>query len=547
MNIIFEEIFNLSISKFKENWKKMTITGIIYGLVGIALFLIVILGLMILPIGLLFGIASLNSSILTLIAAFVTTVVVIFGLFVIAFFTSTSPYVIAKVSFENREILEVLKSICTKSNLGFYTKKVMIPSLIALFLYLNAVILGFIISGVVGVILFIVLLVLLFIYLFNLEAVFMLSLYKGVDITANSKTLTESFTRGQILKAYLVQVGLYIILGIASSVLNLLPIIGFIFGLILVNAGQAAITQAMMIKLNGQEDQDGFTGITNATPNTSVTLTSSSTTVEINSFGAQIKSLMTNQKEYMWQADPEYWGRTAPVLFPFVGKLKDDKYIAGDKTIAMNQHGFLRDREFKVIAQTANSATFEYTSTLADYELYPCDFTVQITYQLIDRKLETKYNVINNSSYQIPYQIGAHPAFNVESVDDLTVVFPTQTVTQHYFENGLQLSTEEVTIDELQLSYDLINKNIPCYSGFSSNQLVLKNKGEDFIKFDFNSMNYLAIWSPEYKNAKFICIEPWNGICSRKDQSNYLLENKDGMNFLPANSSQSCSYTFEIC
>lgn len=51
--------------------------------------------------------------------------------------------------------------------------------------------------------------------------------------------------------------------------------------------------------------------------------------VEIDSFGAELKSVInkeTNQ-EYMWQGDPAYWGRTSPVLFPFVGRLKNDSYL----------------------------------------------------------------------------------------------------------------------------------------------------------------------------------------------------------------------------
>ena len=43
--------------------------------------------------------------------------------------------------------------------------------------------------------------------------------------------------------------------------------------------------------------------------------------VEIHSFGAELKSLkkLSTGTEYMWKADPTFWGRTSPVLFPFVG------------------------------------------------------------------------------------------------------------------------------------------------------------------------------------------------------------------------------------
>ena len=62
--------------------------------------------------------------------------------------------------------------------------------------------------------------------------------------------------------------------------------------------------------------------------------------VEIDSFGAEVKSVINknNMREYMWYGNPKYWGRTSPVLFPFVGSLKDKKYRWNGKEYAMGQH-----------------------------------------------------------------------------------------------------------------------------------------------------------------------------------------------------------------
>ena len=44
-------------------------------------------------------------------------------------------------------------------------------------------------------------------------------------------------------------------------------------------------------------------------------------TLTVISAGAEMKSLKDNktEQEYLWQADPKFWGRTSPVLFPIVG------------------------------------------------------------------------------------------------------------------------------------------------------------------------------------------------------------------------------------
>ncbi|CBK73856.1 Galactose mutarotase and related enzymes [Butyrivibrio fibrisolvens 16/4] len=76
--------------------------------------------------------------------------------------------------------------------------------------------------------------------------------------------------------------------------------------------------------------------------------------------GAEIRSLIrkSDGKELMWQADPEYWGRTAPVLFPLVGNYYQKKSVYNGKTYEMGQHGFARDMDFKLARQTDDELVF---------------------------------------------------------------------------------------------------------------------------------------------------------------------------------------------
>ena len=74
------------------------------------------------------------------------------------------------------------------------------------------------------------------------------------------------------------------------------------------------------------------------------TLENENLKVEIDSFGAEIKSVKrkSDNFEYMWCGDKKYWGRTSPVLFPFVGAPKNKEYRYDGKTYTMGQHGFKR-------------------------------------------------------------------------------------------------------------------------------------------------------------------------------------------------------------
>ena len=86
--------------------------------------------------------------------------------------------------------------------------------------------------------------------------------------------------------------------------------------------------------------------------------------VTINSFGAELASIWgkATDTEYLWNADAKFWKRTAPVLFPFVGSLKNKEYHYEGKTYSMGQHGFARDMEFAVDVQTATEAWFSLRS-----------------------------------------------------------------------------------------------------------------------------------------------------------------------------------------
>ena len=79
---------------------------------------------------------------------------------------------------------------------------------------------------------------------------------------------------------------------------------------------------------------------------------------EFDSSGAELRSVIKNGKEYMWCGDSKFWGRTSPVLFPFVGSVRNGVYRVGGIEYAMGQHGFARDMEFQLAGQTENSISF---------------------------------------------------------------------------------------------------------------------------------------------------------------------------------------------
>ena len=96
------------------------------------------------------------------------------------------------------------------------------------------------------------------------------------------------------------------------------------------------------------------------------------TRVVINEEGGEVSSFILKEEnlEYIWNGDPEFWGRQAPVLSPFVGRLKDDTYSYQWKSYPMSQHGFARDKVFILEEITESTAVFLLTSDAAPLKVY---------------------------------------------------------------------------------------------------------------------------------------------------------------------------------
>lgn len=277
--------------------------------------------------------------------------------------------------------------------------------------------------------------------------------------------------------------------------------------------------------------------------------------VEVNSFGAELKSLKTQNDglEYLWNGDEKYWNRKAPVLFPIVGKLKEDFYIFENIKYEMKQHGFARDYEFKVVEQGMDYVILLLESDETTMKLYPFSFDFYISYKLDDNKLITYYKVINKSKDKMYFSLGAHPAFNWPLLDgnksDYFLEFDfEENLLSYKLENGticdkrvdIKLEEKKIKLDEkLFLNDALIFEDLDIKTIIYKNSINNKS-----IKLDFEKFKYLGIWSKP-TGSPFICLEPWCGIADFSD-TNQKLEDKIGINKLEKNEIFEVDFTIEL-
>ncbi len=249
-------------------------------------------------------------------------------------------------------------------------------------------------------------------------------------------------------------------------------------------------------------------------------------TIQIDSMGAELRSLkdVVSGKEYMWNADPAYWKRTSPVLFPLVGGLQDGIYRLDGRTYPMGQHGFARDMEFQLKSQTAHEIWFVLESDEETLVKYPYPFVLELGYELTDRTVVVKWRVKNPSKDRMYFAIGGHPAFLCPIEDgtkqtDYKIRFDAN-------EQVLSSSLEKGLIIDKKMTYRLQDGMLPVTEHlFDGDALVIeenqahsvalvKPDGKDYLTVTFDAPLF-GIWSPPGKQAPFICIEPWYGRCDR--------------------------------
>lgn len=273
--------------------------------------------------------------------------------------------------------------------------------------------------------------------------------------------------------------------------------------------------------------------------------------------GAELTSLICNDIEYIWDADPKHWNRHTPVLFPFVGAEKDNSYLYKGIEYKIGQHGFARDQSFSVINYNSSEIIFELTESNESKKIYPFNFILQIKYTLNHKNLTTEYIVKNPSSTEIMYfSIGAHPAFkcpfNPEHTrEEYNIVFDTESSPKsQLLKNGLRTNDYFTVFNTqkgvLNLPKNIFDKDALVFNPnpFSKATFVHKESNKEFMSVIFKGFPYLGIWSKS-KDSPFICIEPWHGIADHVNHNKELTK-KEGIIKLETCKTFSCEYVISI-
>lgn len=281
--------------------------------------------------------------------------------------------------------------------------------------------------------------------------------------------------------------------------------------------------------------------------------------------GAELCSFEKDGTEFIWQAGPA-WPRHAPLLFPIVGRLKNDELRHRGKVYRMTQHGFARDLAFDWLERSATHCVLSLADSSATRAIYPFSFRLIVSYRLDGAGLDVGFNLLNTGMETLPASLGGHPAFNwplqagvTKQSYALTFADP-ETSPVRRLDGGLLRTAPEpspVRGRELPLSeslfvddaiiFDRINSNSVRYAAGQGASAGRSLNGSSlngpWLKLSWRGFCELGVWSKP-SGAPFLCIEPWRGYASPAGFDGEFSD-KPGLMHIAAGAEEQLSYRIE--
>lgn len=250
--------------------------------------------------------------------------------------------------------------------------------------------------------------------------------------------------------------------------------------------------------------------------------------------GAELQNITANGREYLWQGDPKFWGRRAPILFPIVGKLADDNLRVNGHEYTMKQHGFARDTEF--VEQDG-----KYVLTENGRDDYPYAYELAVKYLVDGNTLTCNWQVTNCGDETMHFQIGAHPAFLLPDFDANDVLHgfirfydkqgkAISPLVHHYLDGGLRCAYD--TPMALNNCEGLLalkdntfeNDALLIEGGQVASAALLDKYGHEVLCVSCPQADAFGIWAPNKPGCPFVCIEPWCGIADNAEFKGDIFE-----------------------
>lgn len=247
--------------------------------------------------------------------------------------------------------------------------------------------------------------------------------------------------------------------------------------------------------------------------------------------GAELKRLFAKKwnRELLWSGDAKIWNRSAPILFPIVGKLKQNEFVYEGKTYTLPQHGFARDSEFECRGFDSDRIEFLLSSNKQTKSQYPFSFDLLVEYLLSEEQIQLRHTIENKGTSEMLFSIGGHPGLSLLLGENYEIRF--EKVEKNFYRPKAGLvdwgAPKSFNSQILKIENNLFQNDAFIFKKPKSKYIELVgNLTGEIIRVSSHQVPYWGIWSKD--EQKFVCIEPWCGVADLENH-NKNLKTKEGM------------------
>ena len=228
-------------------------------------------------------------------------------------------------------------------------------------------------------------------------------------------------------------------------------------------------------------------------------------------------------------------GSGIPILFPFPGRIlhgefdyKGTVYQLTDGDGMGNAiHGFVIDRPWRVIEQTASRVLAEFQLSLDAKELsdrWPADFLIRVDYEISGTKLISRFDCSNPDSRELPCGLGTHPYFTLpligNSAGDCQIKLP---VSSQWELKDLIATGERIALPEAEqfqqgmkfsdTSFDNVFSGLSFDEDEQCRAYIIDQSEERSCQMvmSFNDVfRECVVYNPPHRES--ICVEPYTCV-----------------------------------
>ena len=227
--------------------------------------------------------------------------------------------------------------------------------------------------------------------------------------------------------------------------------------------------------------------------------------------------------DYLYTGNTGYWRGRAPHLFPFIGRLFEERYLYKGVSYPLSIHGFLKDTEMELEEHLDDRLVLSLTANEKTLEIYPFIFTLKIIYRLSENTVHVTFEVKNEDDKKMFFAIGGHPGFNVPleeglNFEDYYLEFskeaspkrsePTKTNLLNGVFHDFPLKEQKI----VELKHNLFDDDAIILKETARAVTLKSDKGSRAVKVSFPDFKYIGFWHSVKSDAPFVCIEPWTAL-----------------------------------